>query len=114
MTALTLLVTPGPAVTTARPGTRVSLAVASAANTAVCSWRTSISGSGGSALTAPSYSGKTWPPDRVNIALTPWRLATATASAPPCPSSSASAAWFSVRVVSPMIRSAPVPVCPHW
>ena len=35
------LVTPGPAVTTASPGVRVSFAVPSAANTAVCSWRTS-------------------------------------------------------------------------
>ncbi len=41
VTALTPLVTPGPAVSTARPGVRVSLAVASAANTAVCSCRTS-------------------------------------------------------------------------
>ncbi len=108
VTALTLLVTPGPAVTTARPGTRVSLARPSAANTAVCSWRTSISGSGGSALTAPSYSGNTCAPDSVNIALTPRRLATATASAPPCPSTFA---CRSVRVVSVML--APVPVCPH-
>ncbi len=35
--ALTPLVTPGPAVSTASPGTRVSLPVASAANAAVCS-----------------------------------------------------------------------------
>ena len=41
VTALTELVTPGPAVTAATPGRRVSLASASAANTAVCSWRTS-------------------------------------------------------------------------
>jgi hypothetical protein len=41
VTALTELVTPGPAVTTASPGVRVSRAVASAANTAVCSCRTS-------------------------------------------------------------------------
>ena len=52
--ALTAFVTPGPAVTTANPGVLVSLAVASAANTAVCSCRTSTSRIGGSALTAPS------------------------------------------------------------
>ena len=38
---LTPFVTPGPAVRTAKPGRRVSRAVASAANTAVCSCRTS-------------------------------------------------------------------------
>jgi len=54
VTALIPLVTPGPAVTTASPGARVSRAVASAANTAVCSCRTSTSRIGGSALTAPS------------------------------------------------------------
>ncbi len=85
MTALTQLVTPGPAVTTASPGARVSRAVASAAKTAVCSCRTSTSRSGGSALTAASYSGKTWPPQRVNMAVTPYRRATATACVPPCP-----------------------------
>jgi hypothetical protein len=69
--ALTLLVTPGPAVTTARPGARVSRAVASAANTAVCSCRTSIRATGGSACTAPSYSGNTCPPDSVNIVAAP-------------------------------------------
>ena len=37
----TALVTPGPAVSTARPGRRVSLAYPSAANVAVCSWRVS-------------------------------------------------------------------------
>ncbi len=41
VTAETELVTPGPAVTTASPGRRVSLAVPSAANVAVCSCRTS-------------------------------------------------------------------------
>ena len=82
-TALRLLVTPGPAVTTARPGTRVSRAVASAANTAVCSCRTSISRTGGSACTEASYSGKTCPPDSVNIVVTPCWRAAATASSPP-------------------------------
>ena len=83
--ALTPLVTPGPAVSTASPGTRVSLPVASAANAAVCSWRTSSSRIGGSALTAPSYIGKTWAPERVNIVSTPWARATATASSPAWP-----------------------------
>ena len=44
---------------------------------------------GGSALTAPSYIGKTWAPDRVNIVSTPCARATATASSPPWPVSSA-------------------------
>ena len=83
--ALMPLVTPGPAVSTARPGTRVSLPVASAANAAVCSWRTSSSRIGGSALTAPSYIGNTCAPDSVNIVSTPWARATATASSPACP-----------------------------
>ncbi len=52
--ALTPLVTPGPAVSTASPGSRVSRAVASAANTAVCSCRTSSSRIGGSMWTAAS------------------------------------------------------------
>ncbi len=77
--ALTPLVTPGPAVSTASPGTRVSLPVASAANAAVCSWRTSSSRIGGSAFTAPSYIGNTCAPDSVNIVSTPCARATATA-----------------------------------
>ena len=70
---LTPFVTPGPAVRTARPGRRVSRAVASAANTAVCSCRTLTRRIGGSALTAPSYRGNTCPPERVNIVDTPCR-----------------------------------------
>jgi hypothetical protein len=85
--AETPLVTPGPAVSTARPGTRVSLPVASAANAAVCSWRTSSRRIGGSALTAPSYIGNTWAPDRVNLVSTPCARAAATASSPLCPDS---------------------------
>ena len=83
--ALTPLVTPGPAVSTASPGTRVSLPVASAANAAVCSWRTSSRRIGGSAVTAPSYSGKTCAPERVNRVSTPCARAAATASWPACP-----------------------------
>jgi hypothetical protein len=51
---LTAFVTPGPAVSTARPGERVSLPTASAANAAVGSCRTSMIGIGGSAFTAAS------------------------------------------------------------
>ena len=86
--ALIPLVTPGPAVSTASPGRRVSLPVASAANVAVCSCRTSSSRIGGSALTAPSYIGKTCAPDSVNIVSTPCARATATASSPAWPVSS--------------------------
>jgi hypothetical protein len=50
--ALTPLVTPGPAVSAAQPSRRVIFAHPSAANVAVCSWRTSISGR--SDCTAPS------------------------------------------------------------
>jgi hypothetical protein len=39
--ALIAFVTPGPAVTAATPGRRVTFAQPSAANAAVCSWRTS-------------------------------------------------------------------------
>src|SRR3954452_5687825 len=85
--ALTPFVTPGPAVSTAKPGTRFSLPTASAANTAVCSCRTSTIRIGGSAWTAPSYIGNTCAPDRVNIASTPCAAATATACSPPCLSS---------------------------
>ena len=84
--ALTPLVTPGPAVSTARPGLRVSLPIASAANAAVCSCRTSRIRIGGSAVTAPSYIGKTWAPDSVNITSTPCARATATACWPECAS----------------------------
>ena len=67
--ALTPLVTPGPAVSTASPGWRVSFAHPSAANVAVCSWRTSTMRT--SCFTAASYSGQTCPPLSVNITSTP-------------------------------------------
>src|SRR6478752_3685496 len=89
-TALRPLVTPGPAVSTASPGVRLSLPVASAAKVAVCSCRTSRIRIGGSALTAPSYIGKTCAPDSVNIVSTPWARATATASSPAWPVTSPS------------------------
>lgn len=92
VTAETPLVTPGPAVSTARPGVRVSLARPSAAKTAVCSWRTSTRRIGAGppstpALppTAASYRGNTWAPDSVNIVSTPYATAAATACVPPCP-----------------------------
>ena len=78
------LVTPGPAVSTASPGRRWSLATASAANTADCSCRTSWIGKPD--LCAASYSGNTWPPDSVNISPTPAARSAASASSPPCPS----------------------------
>src|SRR5262249_61821712 len=62
VTALTPLVTPGPAVITARPEVRVSRAVASAAKTAVCSCRTSMMGIGGGGRGAPAEEGDTGPP----------------------------------------------------
>ncbi len=68
-TPLTPLVMPGPAVSTASPGCRVSLAVASAAKTALCSCRTSTMRM--PSWTAPSYRGKTWPPERVNMTSAP-------------------------------------------
>ena len=90
--AVAALVTPGPAVTAANPGVRVSLPIASAAKTAVCSWRTSMSRMGPSAAactevappTAASYSGKMCAPDRVKRCRTPWRAAACTAWSPPC------------------------------
>ena len=54
LAALTALVTPGPAVTAASPGVRVSRAVASAAKTAVCSCRTSTRRTGCPPRTAAS------------------------------------------------------------
>ena len=77
--------TPGPAVSTASPGVRVSLPVASAAKAAVCSCRTSRICIGGWAFTAPSYIGKTWAPESVNMVRTPWARATATACSPAWP-----------------------------
>ena len=55
----------GPAVSTARPGVRVSLAHASAANVADCSCRVSMMRT--PCFTAASYSGQMCPPFSVNI-----------------------------------------------
>ena len=79
--ALTPLVTPGPAVSTATPGPRVSLAMASAANVAVCSWRTSTMRT--SRFTQASRKGKMWPPERVKTVFTPRSTSGASASSPP-------------------------------
>ena len=96
----TALVTPGPAVTAAKPGVRVRRPVASAAKTAVASWRTSSSRTAPSRSadcrsgaasnpclppTAASYSGKMWAPERVNNVVAPWARAAATTWCPPCP-----------------------------
>ena len=65
------------------PGIRVSLPIASAAKTAVCSCRTSRSRIGGSAFTAPSYIGKTCAPGQREHRLDAVRRrATATRAAP--------------------------------
>ena len=83
--ALIPLVTPGPAVRTARPGERVSLPVASAANAAVCSCRTSSREIPWSSFSAASYIGKTCAPESVNMVRTPCAAATAVAWDPPWP-----------------------------
>src|ERR1022692_3799334 len=57
--ALMPLVTPGPAVSTTKPGDLVSRAVASAANTADCSCLTSRICIGGAALSPPSSNRET-------------------------------------------------------
>ena len=80
------LVTPGPAVSTASAGRRWSLATASAAKTADCSWRTSSRRR--PIECAASYSGKTCPPESVNISATPAARSAASARSPPCPPTS--------------------------
>ncbi len=69
LTAVTVLVTPGPAVTTATPGMPESRAVASAAKTAVTSCLVST-------IRMPAFSaavniGEMCPPERVNRFSTP-------------------------------------------
>jgi hypothetical protein len=68
-TAVIVLVRPGPAVTAATPGTPVSRATASAANTALTSWRTSITRM--SRRLAPTRIGEMCPPHSVNRNRTP-------------------------------------------
>jgi hypothetical protein len=80
----TPLVMPGPAVSAAKPGLRVSLAHASAAKAAVCSWRVSTTRMPWSR--AASYSGQMCPPLSVNITSVPNCIIAATACCPACPS----------------------------
>ena len=63
------LVTPGPAVRAATPGTRVTFDQPSAANAAVCSCRVSISRT--FSARQPSYIENRWPPERVKIVSIP-------------------------------------------
>ncbi len=95
---LTAFVTPGPAVTAAKPGVRVSRPVASAAKTAVCSCRVSTSRIGpprsaamrsGAASTrslpptAASYTGKMCAPEREKTVETPAARAASMMCSPP-------------------------------
>jgi hypothetical protein len=82
LTAVTVLVTPGPAVTTATPVTPVILEAASAAKTAVASLRTSST-----CIAARLHAtriGEMWPPHRQNTAFTPWAVSTFATMSPPC------------------------------
>ncbi len=76
-----LFVTPGPAVTAATPGTPVSRALASAANTAVASWRVSITRMPWAR--APDSIGEMCPPHSVKTWRTPCALNTAATRLPP-------------------------------
>src|SRR6056297_656719 len=76
-----VLVSPGPAVTAATPGTPVSRAWASAANTAVASSRTSVMRM--PMRFASTRMGEIWPPHRVKISRTPRSYRTRAILAPP-------------------------------
>ena len=78
--AVTVLVTPGPAVTTATPGTPVIRAVASAANTAFASSRVSITSI--PIFLHPTSIGEICPPHRVKIRRTPSSFKTAAIISP--------------------------------
>ncbi len=80
-TAVIVLVTPGPAVTAAMPGTPVIRATASAAKTAVASWRTSTTRMPRSL--APLRIGEMCPPHSVNRNSTPWDRSTRAIWLPP-------------------------------
>ncbi len=80
--ALMPFVTPGPAVRAQTPGVRVTFAHPSAANAAVCSWRTSTKRM--SSARHPSKIENKWPPDSVNSVSTPWALRRLATSNPPC------------------------------
>jgi hypothetical protein len=80
-TALRPLVTPGPAVSAATPTSRVALAQPSAANAALCSWRTSTMSIPSSRQ--PSKIEKRWPPESVNSFDTPAARSRCATSRPP-------------------------------
>src|ERR1051325_6898166 len=81
LTAVTALVTPGPAVTAATPTVPVIRATASAANTALASSRTSTTRS--PRACAPVRIGEIWPPHSVNRWVTPCRARTSAMMSPP-------------------------------
>src|SRR2546429_7968764 len=83
--AVTALVTPGPAVTAATPHSRVTLAQPSAAKAADCSWRTSTMRMPCSV--APVRIGQMWPPFNVKRWLVPARLSARAMSSPVLPES---------------------------
>ena len=74
LTAVMVLVTPGPAVTAATPGTPVSRKTASAAKTASTSWRTSTTRM--PSRLEPTRMGEMWPPQRVKRKRAPARTST--------------------------------------
>ena len=71
-TAVIVFVSPGPAVTTATPGLSDNRVTASAAKTAVTSWRTSITLMLFSL--AATKMGEMWPPHSVKRCSVPWRM----------------------------------------
>src|SRR5436190_12666479 len=79
--ALMPFVTPGPAVSAATPGSRVTFAQPSAANAAACSWRTSTMSMPSSRQ--PSYIENRWPPESVNSFETPWAFSRRATRRPP-------------------------------
>ena len=81
LTAVTVLVTPGPAVTAATPIVPVIRATASAANTAFASSRTSTTRI--PRACAPVRIGEMWPPHSVNRCVTPCRARTSAMMSPP-------------------------------
>src|SRR5262245_26199484 len=81
LTAVIVLVRPGPAVTAATPGRPVSRATASAANTAVASWRVSITRM--PRRLQPTRIGEIWPPLSVNRNGVPCAARTHATKSPP-------------------------------
>lgn len=81
-TAVTVLVRPGPAVTATTPTVPVRRATASAANTAVTSWRVSTTRM--PSFSQATSSGEICPPTSVKRNFTPCALSTAATLSPPC------------------------------